>query len=136
MYSACLSCENRVKNKVARYCSNKCQNDFEYDKYIKNWKRGKVNGSRGIYTKNISGYLIRYLRNKYSECTICSWNKVNPITLRVPLEIDHIDGDSDNNTESNLRLICPNCHSLTINFRNLNKGSGRSWRRLKYTKSA
>ena len=55
--------------------------------------------------------------------------------LDVPLEVDHINGDSEDNKESNLRLICPNCHSLSPNFRNLNKGKGRSWRKAKYIKN-
>lgn len=60
--------------------------------------------------------------------SVCGWNKINPVTKVVPLEIDHIDGNSENNKEENLRLICPNCHSLTSSFRNLNKGKGRGWR--------
>jgi len=34
------------------------------------------------------------------------------------LEIDHIDGDRENNVLTNLRFLCPNCHSLTPTFRN------------------
>ena len=48
----------------------------------------------------------------------------------VPIEVDHKDGNVDNNSEENLRLLCPNCHALTPNFRNLNKGRGRSWRKI------
>ena len=131
----CFGCSVELKRPNTRYCSNQCQRDLEYNNYVKNWKQGKVHGGRGITAKNISGHLIRYLRNKYDACYICGWNKTNPVTNRVTLEIDHINGDSENNTEENLRLICPNCHSLTANFRNLNKGNGRSWRRLKYIKS-
>lgn len=57
------------------------------------------------------------------------WNKRHSVTQNVPLDIDHIDGNHKNNTENNLRLLCPNCHALTTNFKNLNKGNGRSWRK-------
>jgi hypothetical protein len=118
------------------YCSNKCQNDFQYNKYINEWKSNKVNGSRGIVAKNISKHVRRFLLEKFdNSCTLCGWNKINLSTSNVPVEIDHIDGDSDNNTEYNLRLICPNCHSLTKSYRNLNKGYGRVWRRNKYIKN-
>lgn len=52
------------------------------------------------------------------------WSKINPYTNTLPLEIDHIDGNSENNSEDNLRLICPNCHSST--YRGANRGHGRN----------
>ena len=83
-----------------------------------------------ISTKNISKYIKKYFIEKYGEsCMLCGWNKRNLTTGKVPLEIDHADGNSENNLENNLRLICPNCHALTHNFKNLNKGKGRSWRK-------
>jgi 5-methylcytosine-specific restriction endonuclease McrA len=74
--------------------------------------------------------LIKYS----SQCSRCGWCKVNPVIGHSPLEIDHIDGDSENNSENNLVLLCPNCHSLTPTYKNLNKGHGRSWRTEKYVK--
>jgi 5-methylcytosine-specific restriction endonuclease McrA len=39
----------------------------------------------------------------------------------------------DHNPE-NLELLCPNCHSLTKNYKGSNKGQGRQWRREKREK--
>lgn len=133
--SLCLHCGNVNAKYATSYCSNKCQSDLIYASYIQQWKLGRVTGGRGIAAKNISAHVKRYLQEKYlNRCSMCGWCEQNPITKTVPLEIDHIDGNSDNNSENNLRLLCPNCHSLTPNFRNLNSGNGRSWRRLKYIK--
>jgi len=35
---------------------------------------------------------------------------------RLNLHVDHIDGDSTNNEEYNLRFLCPNCHSQTETY--------------------
>ncbi len=38
----------------------------------------------------------------------------------ISLELDHIDGNNKNNTLSNLRYLCPNCHALTDTYRGKN----------------
>jgi len=51
-----------------------------------------------------------------NECAECSNNGIwngKPITL----EIDHINGDNNDNRLENLRVLCPNCHSQTPTFR-------------------
>jgi len=52
------------------------------------------------------------IKNICSICGIESWNN-KPIKL----ELDHIDGKRVNHEYSNLRLLCPNCHSQTDNYR-------------------
>lgn len=37
------------------------------------------------------------------------------------LQLDHIDGNHQNHVISNLRFICPNCHSQTETFSGKNK---------------
>lgn len=132
----CVACGKLIIQKGAsKFCSIKCQFRYNYEQYIYRWKQGLEDGNRGITTRTLSGHLRRYLLEKFKEkCSRCNWNKKHPKTLVVPLEINHIDGNAENNKEENLELICPNCHALTPNFRNLNKGKGREWR-LNYIKT-
>ena len=135
MDNKCLFCRKDLIGKTKYYCSNKCQADYSYVKYIKDWKAGLNKGTRGLSSFNLSAHIIRYIKLKYkNSCAKCGWNEINTYSLRSPLEIDHIDGDSTNNKEENLILLCPNCHSLTKTYKNLNLGHGRVWRRQKYVK--
>jgi len=132
--SACLNCGLELKKWQAKYCSNKCQADYQYKHCIEKWKSRSRSGSDRVATKNVSRHLKRYLIEVGGEkCSLCGWKKRHLITKRVPLEVDHVDGNANNNNESNLRIVCPNCHSLTVHFRNLNRTRGREWR-IKYLK--
>lgn len=120
----CLACGTQCKRHKQIYCSNQCQKDHQYQQYIKRWQEGLEDGMKG--NQGISEHLRRYLHNLHdSACQECGWNKIHPITGLVPLTIDHIDGDYRNNKEENLRLLCPNCHSLTPTYGKLNAGNGR-----------
>ena len=129
----CTFCQKPLAKSTSKFCSNQCQKDKEYEAYIVDWKLGNKTGSRGISTGNFSGHIIRYMFEKYNnKCAGCGWCLINPYTGRSPLEIDHIDGNSENNNENNLTLLCPNCHALTKTYKNANKGNGRLWRKQKY----
>lgn len=45
------------------------------------------------------------------ECGISEWRG-----QKIILQVHHIDGNKSNNTRNNLKILCPNCHSLTQNW--------------------
>ena len=99
----CLNCNSKINNRN-KYCSNKCQLEFQYKKYINEWKKGLQTGMRGDY--QISLHIKTYLFKKYNnQCARCGWGKINTYTNTIPLEIDHIDGNYKNNNEDNLILL-------------------------------
>jgi hypothetical protein len=52
------------------------------------------------------------------QCNMCK--NTEWLGSPIPLELDHIDGDRTNNLLENLRVLCPNCHSLTPTYRGKN----------------
>jgi 5-methylcytosine-specific restriction endonuclease McrA len=117
----CLNCNNSIT--VGKYCSNKCQQNYQTQKIIDNWLTGKDPGYKVGF--RIKDPVRKYMLEKANyQCSECGWDKINPVTGKTPLEIDHIDGDCSNCKEENLQVLCPNCHSLTETWKALNKGKG------------
>lgn len=46
------------------------------------------------------------------KCCRCEFKEKKIINYRVPLVLDFIDGDQENQQLYNLRLLCPNCYFL------------------------
>lgn len=127
----CINCNKPIK-KTSKYCSILCQKEYQYKNYIYRWKNKEVNGMRGEY--QISSHIKKYIFNKYNKkCAQCGWGTKNPYTGNIPLEIEHIDGNYMNNSEDNLTLLCPNCHSLTSTYKGANLNHGRSSRKKYHT---
>jgi len=76
------------------------------DQQLKDW-------SNYTASRSIRKILIKERGNRCEKCGIIDW-------LGIPLgiEMHHIDGDRTNNSKTNLVLLCPNCHSITDNFKN------------------
>ena len=112
-----------------------CQKEFEFSHssfnkfcsticYSLHWWEKK---SIPRIEQGLGGDTKRYLKEKFGDkCFECGqlpeWNG-KPLTL----QLDHIDGNSDNNLLSNLRLLCPNCHTQTHTFGS--KGNGNRYKK-------
>lgn len=108
----CLVCSNELPPCHQKTCSKKCN-------LLHRWNEQKIKIENGL-VKHSSSQRKYLSESKGYSCELCSvgdqWNG-KPITLQV----DHIDGNPDNNYPSNLRLLCPNCHSQTPTYKGGNK---------------
>lgn len=77
-----------------------------------------VAGSTGTKGHGLKLKLFREgLKAQQCEwCGITEWRG-----LPAPLELDHINGDRDDNRLENLRILCPNCHAQTDTYGVRNK---------------
>jgi|LauGreDrversion4_2_1035121.scaffolds.fasta_scaffold364741_1 Zn finger protein HypA/HybF involved in hydrogenase expression len=106
MESTCIYCSKlfdyNPSQSNGKYCSNRCQSDLTLSKRFQN-------GTRWNYA--MSKFVKRLKGDKCEECGICEWNG-----KKLTMQVDHIDGDRKNNEISNLKVLCPNCHSQTETY--------------------
>lgn len=107
--------------KRGRFCSNKCNHEFKRNVVIKEKFLKGTLVERNAIKKALANELGYF-------CTICGINEWNGKPLI--LQLDHIDGNAGNHEPSNLRLVCPNCHSQTPTYSGANRGNGRKARGL------
>lgn len=121
----CLNCNCVIEHNRKIYCTLDCFYKHNRKKYHNQIELGNTE----LPYRQYKNYLIEKYGNK---CMECGWGEKNPTTNKIPIELEHIDGDSTNNNLSNLKLLCPNCHSLTPTYKGANKGNGRYSRKVRY----
>jgi len=82
------------------FCDQKCKYDAASDPH-NSYTTGPVskNGKRTYRTR-----ALRFLENK---CVRCGYNE-----HKFLLDVDHINGDRDNNMIENLQILCVTCHAI------------------------
>ena len=125
----CLNCGAALPRLRQRYCNFACQQAYSRQTYLDAWLSGATSGAGtwAIPSKRVRHYLF----DRDRGCVLCGWAERHPLTGRIPLHIDHVDGNWRNNRPDNLRLLCPNHHALTSTYGALNRGNGRPYHIIK-----
>lgn len=118
----CKKCKAEIKGQNKLFCSNECKKSFRLESNIL-----KMKGMIDIPPSSVRKTIMAIREHKCNICGLTSWNGVD-----IPLVVDHINGNSSDNTVENLRLICPNCDAQTPTYKSKNRGSGRHYRRERY----
>lgn len=122
-----IYCKQRRKYNTGNYCSNSCRTEqITLEKSFESQKLGYpvVNNQKSIKDFIL---FIRGAKCEIRECSIENW-----LNKPVPLVLDHINGDSSDNSITNLRLVCGNCDMQLPTYKSKNKGNGRHSRRQRY----
>lgn len=106
----CNNCGGVLTEGQYKFCSTTCCAELKHRKVsvpkILKGASGNVTAIKR-YISESRGYVC-----SAAGCGNTGFHNGKPLTL----QLDHIDGNSDNNNLSNLRLLCPNCHTQTETF--------------------
>lgn len=100
------------------FCSNECYSKYKVHININKWL------VTGNFWSGIKEFIFKEQGEKCNHCGISDWND-KPLSF----ELEHKDGNAQNNKRGNLEVICPNCHAQTSTYRGKNVGNPS---RLKY----
>lgn len=119
---ACTQCRAIKPCDGKFFCSRGCYQEHRKQERIRIWLSGGPIGLRPLRR-----HLLEVYRGRCSSCDLDEW-----MGKKLVVELEHKDGNSENNSPENVCLLCPNCHSQTATYKSKNKGNGRHARRLRY----
>lgn len=117
----CVECGELTRNTSC--CSRGC---FQKSRAAKRSaliiSSGRFHGKRSA-----RNFIKSSVGDQCNLCGISDWMG-EPLVMVM----DHVNGNPEDWSIGNMRLICPNCDSQTPTFKGRNKGNGRYSRRMRY----
>jgi 5-methylcytosine-specific restriction endonuclease McrA len=125
-----LAISGNTKRCVQKHC---VENDIDTSHFVgQRWAKGRkgifkqgfqeiplkeilVENSAYLWTQNLKKRLfaVGLKEKECEECGLSEWRGE-----RMPLQLDHINGNNTDNRIENLRILCPNCHCITPTWGN------------------
>lgn len=127
----CKNCGKEIviyASKKGKYCSIKCQKEFEHKEDYAKLVNGDENFMRANY--NPRKFKKDIIEEQGGKCAICGCIEEHNGKPLVFI-LDHIDGHASNNKRDNLRCICPNCDSQIETYKSKNKFGERYYYRYR-----
>lgn len=121
----CFHCGEKIMKGQAKFCSAECRQQQNEKDFFKQLEDNTITYGQ---SKRLKEYLISLHGDKCLDPE-CAWDHAK---RPIKVELEHKDGNSENNRLENLTLLCPCCHSLTPTYKNKNSGNGRAFRRQRY----
>lgn len=122
----CAYCGGVKRGPIGRYCSVTCHQAHLFSELFARFLAGyEIQGTPKLFRRLVlhrDGHIC-------ANCQLTEWQGA-----AIPLELEHVDGNSANNAANNLKMLCPNCHAQTLTYKSKNKGNGRHVRRERYAK--
>ncbi len=140
----CIGCGEPCNNKFCNHsCSSKYYNKIKFPYHKGDNRRDKYKSIREKYGDIKGGALLTALKNEEllsipfesiisfdrkrkriileqsGKCNSCGVDKW--LGRSLSLEVDHKDGNNNNDSRDNLEALCPNCHSITDTWRGRNR---------------
>jgi hypothetical protein len=124
-HGVCKNCGGETKKRGNSFCSSLCHSAAAHEVRYSAFLADDPTAFLGPHA--LRRAVIQRDGLVCSFCGLTEW-----MGSPIPIELHHIDGNSDNNRSSNLTLHCPNCHALTPTYRAKNAGRGRHKRRERF----
>ena len=93
----------KFQSKGKKYCTQKCSGLAARLRIKADFT---ING-KGNHKK----VLLQERGHKCEKCKNTNW-----LGIPISLQLEHKDGNHNNNEKTNLELLCPNCHSQTLTY--------------------